>query len=284
MARNLVDYFCEGLGRRFGGIPCEHYHPSTGECTLLKQFVLKEIFEKGRCQPFEILKRAVQKHLEKYRDLVNPGEHVDAMAFELSERIKRQRLRQGFKIYVLKGYINKTIYAEVTGMLHHETAIVRRQCGYCKHLSQSKPYTCLQETIVTTKDGEIENPHYGNTRKFIEKACKDGFEPLEDTSIETSEQIAQSPVVFPPDYTPGMLFADMTKMLTDRIERAQDHKTRKRYDRQYVGFCKLLDLLRKGIPKKEANKMIAETLGVSAKTIDREFQEIREFFCREGVF
>lgn len=284
MARNLIRYFCKGTGRRFDGIACEHYHHTTAECALLRKFGLNEIFEKGRCDPFEMLKKAVEKHLKKYRDIVNPGEHVEAIAFELLDRVKRQRLRQGFKIYVLKGYINKSAYSEVTGMLHHETTIVRRQCGYCKYLSQSKPYICLRETIVTSEQGEIENPYYGNTRKLTKKACKEGFEPLENTSIDFSGDVSLPAIIPEPNYTAGILLADMTKMLAERAERAQDRKTRKRYDRQYAGFCKLLDLLKKGIPKKEAVKLIADALGVSVKTTDRELLEIREFFNKEGVF
>ena len=88
MARNLVGYFCKGEGKRFGGTLCGYFTHVTTECTLLKEFELHEVFEKGRCEPFEMLRRAIQKHLEKYRDVVDPGEYIESMAFEISERLK----------------------------------------------------------------------------------------------------------------------------------------------------------------------------------------------------
>jgi hypothetical protein len=76
----------------------------------------------------------------------------------------------------------------------------------------------------------------------------------------------------------------MTKILAEGVEYPKDPKTRKHFERQYIVFCKLIDLLKNGIPRKKAVKTIAVTLGVSVKTINRELLEIREFFKRKGVF
>ena len=103
---------------------------------LLRDGDLAEVFAKGRCAPAEMLKRAIAKHLEKYRDLVDPAEYLESMAFELAARIKPKRLRQGYNLYVLKGDLNKTVYCSAIEMLRREEPMVKRQCGYCKYISQ----------------------------------------------------------------------------------------------------------------------------------------------------
>lgn len=283
MARNLVGYFCQGEGKRFGGTRCNYLTHATSECTLLKEFELHEVFERGRCEPIEMLRRAIQKHLEKYRDVVDPGEYIESMAFEISVRLKSKRLTQGYKIYVLKGYINKAVYCSVIEMLQREHPLVKRQCGHCKYLSQSRPYSCQRATIITSEEGEVANPHYGSERKLTERACKKGFEPIETSSIEVSPDVPQPLIASEIDST-GILLADMTKMLAEGVERSQDQKTKKQNERRYIVFCQLIDLLMKGSSRQEAVKTIASTLDVSVKTINRELLEIREFFKQEGVF
>jgi hypothetical protein len=283
MTRNLVGYFCQGEGKRFGGIRCDYFIHATSECTLLKEFELYEVFEKGRCEPFEMLKRALEKHLEKYRDIVDPGEHIEPMAFEILERLKSKRLTQGHKIYVLKGYINKAVYCSVIEMLQREEPLVKRQCGSCRYLSQSKPHICQRATIFTSEKGEVANPYYESKRKLTERACKKGFEPVETTSIDASPDIPQSLIASEVDYT-GILLADMTRLLAEGVERSEDQKTKRQEERRYIVFCQLIDLLMKGISQKEALKIIAATLDVSVKTINRELLEIRKFFKRESVF
>jgi hypothetical protein len=283
LAKDLVQVFCKGEGTRFGGIWCEFYQRDSGECRLLKDFELQEIFEKGRCTPSEILQRALAKHLEKYRDRLDPAEHIESMAFEIAVRLSLKRLTQGYELYVLQGYINRTVYCSVIQMLRREDPLVKRQCGSCKHLSRSRPSICQRQTIPDSRHGKQPHPYYGTPRNLTDRACKEGFDTFETASIEASPEIHQPLIAAEPDMT-GILLADMLALLSKRRANAEDSRAKKHYERQYLVFCQLLDLLKQGHSQKEAIGVIAVTLGVSVKTIQRELSAIKEFFTHEGVF
>lgn len=282
MAHDLMNVFCKGEGRRFGGAVCPYFEADTGECRLLRDDDLREVFEKGRCTPFEMVKRALSKHLEKYRDVVHPAEHLDAMAFEVAVRLTSKRLKQGFQIYVLQGYINRTVYCSVIEMLRREDPLVKRQCGTCRHLSRSRPSRCQRPTIMSPGEGEQDNPLYDTPRNQTDRACKHGFEPVESISLEDSPAISASLQAAEAD-TSEILLVDMIKLLAKRASEAVRGRARKRADRQYLVFCQLAERCKDGETHQDAVRGIAEDFGVSVKTIQREISELKAFFTQEGV-
>ncbi len=267
MAKDLIALFCKGEGRRFNGIRCEHYEIFTKECRLLKKDTMEDIFEKGRCKPSVMAENAVRRNLYLYRDKINPKEYL-SMVWEVCKMIKKKRLRTPI-LPVLIGYINKTAYTEVIRKLIEMCILVKGECGNCVHLSASEPSVCQRAYII--KDGEkLQNPLYGEKRNPSDRACKDGFEPYEFNGevpdIEGAEE------GFP-------IIIDMQKLLIQRTEKAKDENTKKRYERQYVVFCRFAMLIQEGYSEKEALKIIAEKFDppVSVKTVERDMAEVREF-------
>jgi hypothetical protein len=282
MARDVMNVFCKGEGRRFGGTVCQYFEADTGECRLLRDDELKGIFEEGRCTPFEMVKRALSRHLEKYRDVINPIEHLDAMAFEVAFRLTSKRLKQGFQIYVLQGYINRTVYCSVIEMLRREDPLVKRQCGTCKQLSPSRPHVCQRTSLISPTEGELDNPFYETRRNQTDKACKYGFEPMETTSLDASPGLSSSLQSAQLDIS-QILISDMIRVLAQRASEAEGKRARKRAERQYVVFCQLVERCKRGESHQEAVKAIAGDLGVSIKTIQRETSEVKSFFVQAGV-
>ena len=103
---SVIDEYCRGKETRFEGKECAFYLPSSEECELLKiEATLREIFDKGRCQPFEIIKKEVKKIVfsnypmfrEESEDIVN----------EVSIRFVRQSLplRKGATTKALTAFI-----------------------------------------------------------------------------------------------------------------------------------------------------------------------------------
>ena len=262
MARDLIIVFCEGEGRRFGGMVCKHFNAETNECRLLREHELNIVFEKGRCVPSDMVKRALSKHLEKYRDVLDPSEHLEAMAFEIASRLTVKRLKQGFQIYVLQGYINRTVYCSVIELLRKEEPLVKRQCGNCRHLSHSRPYCCQRPTVTTPADGERDNELYDTPRNITDRACRYGFEPVETTSLDASPGLSDSTHTTELD-TSGILLADMIALLARRAADIDDNRAKKRADRQYLVFCQLLERCKQGHTHQEAVKAIADIIGVS---------------------
>jgi hypothetical protein len=262
----LIALFCKGEDKRFGGIRCEYYE-DTGECKLLTgNKEMRDIFENGRCQPSVMLKDAVERNLDDYRDKIDPKDHIESMAFEISERIKKKCLNCP-KLPFLKSYINKAAYTAVIGMLIKEGFLFRRVCGNCGYLSKSRPYVCNRPYIK--KEGKrIENPLYGERRELASRACEEGFEPPVPPG-------PQPPV--PPQNEYILLLERIRKLLEERIKNELNENTKRKYMRQHLVFCRFATLLREGYSETKALKAIAKKLGKHVRTIRRDFTEIREF-------
>lgn len=282
MARDLLTVFCRGEGRRFGGQVCEFLDAPTGQCRLLRDHALNAVFEQGRCAPFEMVTRALAKHLDKYRDVLEPGEHRDAMAFEIAVRLTEKRLNKGFQIYVLQGYINRTVYCSVIEFLRREDPLVKKQCGNCRHLSLARPYICQRVTVITPAHGEEDNRWYDSPRNITDRACQYGFETVETFSADAAPAYS-APVRTTEMNTSGLLLNDMVALLARRAGELDPGRAKRRADRQYVVFAQLLERCGQGETHQEAVSAIADDLAVSVKTIQREISEIRTFFEREGV-
>ena len=114
MPKDLIADYCKGQSR----FPswCGDFDVFTQECDLLKASSLQAIFERGRCQPDEMVKAAARRRLAQFSDRLPRDvrlEYENVLPFELSEKIKAQQLKKGFSLPVLKGYINQTVYFEI---------------------------------------------------------------------------------------------------------------------------------------------------------------------------
>ncbi len=236
---------------------------------------LKDIFEKGRCDPSMMVKDAVKRNLYDYRDKIKPAEHIEPMAFEISERIKEQCLRCP-KLPVLKEYINRTAYTEVIRMLIKEGELLKGECGNCVHLSKVKPYICQGE-YIRMKGEETKNSEYGKKKNPSSRSCKEGFQPFE--SVEDFEDIEITDDDGVEEYI--SIIELMEKFLIKRIENETNRNIKRKYERQYMMFCRFVTLIQEDSSEKEALKKISKNLGVSLKTIARDFAEVREFLETE---
>jgi hypothetical protein len=169
MADDLIRRFCEENRPEFLH-PCEHFVHITKICRLLKEQDLQAVFERGRCTPNEMVNAAIKGNLRLYEHLFDSqearGQYHRILLFETTKRIMGQRLKSGWTIYVLKGYINKTVYCEVIKHLEADGVILKGLCGNCIHLSRSKQFTCENPTC----------PLYSETRKPADPGCAEGFE------------------------------------------------------------------------------------------------------------
>jgi len=269
MAEDLVALYCKGEGGRFRGVVCKHY--DAKECRLLKGRPMKVIFDKGRCEPYRMLKAAVEQNLYRYNDRIDPEDHTEPTTFLICKRIRQNRLKFP-KLPVLMAYLKKAAYTGVIEILIEEGVLWKNICGNCIYLSVSKPHICQREHIIM--DGErIENPHHGETRNPSSRACKEGFEP------HVFEDVLEIPV--PPEPEPSGIIEEMKDALIKRIERETNKNVRRKYERQYVAFCRFAMLIQEGYSESEALKKIAEALRVSLRTVERDMAEIREFFKAE---
>ena len=101
---SVIDQYCKENAERFNGKACEFDLPPTDECELLKNETrLQTIFDKGRCQPFELVKNIVKAHLCSFK---MPQEYDDIVA-HVTERVMQQHLKKGATLPVLMGFIKR---------------------------------------------------------------------------------------------------------------------------------------------------------------------------------
>ena len=309
--KDLIRSVCGGAEERFGGIPCQYYDLSTGECNLLKKGKMEEVFEKGRCQPSRMLTSSVEIQLELKRDLfdkVVPGkkygyftraqkDYIKSIVFMIIARgLKEKKLKKGYDITFLKGYLNRCAYNEVQTIFKNEGLLVKKlSCGKCVFLFESKPrtYTCQRKKFEVIEKGEKrfeDNPFYEKARKASDAGCKWGWKPYRfetiDEHADRNGEDSYSPK------TPDALTNNetvkkssdiieveaMKTMLRNRVKEAKQRSLVKQYDRQYTIFTKLHSLLAEHFSIDEAIGIIAETIGKSKKTIKRDITGIREYF------
>jgi hypothetical protein len=243
----------------------------TGECLLLREHELGEIFRSGRCQPSEMLKKFVRKHLTQKQDLIERHAYEDSLVFEITAQLSSKRLQQRFTLHSLQRYLNTTAYNHVIQLLRAEGHLPPSKCEACVFLSRSKPYVCRRETIPDAAELQRENPFYGQPRRPSQRACQDGFEPfLLNQEIESSGKNDA-------DQHSRLLLSDMTQMLRERTESAEGSQQAV-FARQYQLFCDMQTLFITGIDEGDAITAIAEQWETSYKQIWRDWQAICQFF------
>jgi len=75
MPNDLICLYCKGTGKRFSGVPCDHYDPCTNKCRLLRQGKTAAVFDQGRCEPARMLIAAITKQIEAFWYIIMPKEH-----------------------------------------------------------------------------------------------------------------------------------------------------------------------------------------------------------------
>jgi len=236
---------------------------------------MRDVFEKGRCQPLMMVERATKRNLHEYRDKMSPDEYLDGLVWEICDLVKRHTLRVP-KLPVLIRYINRAAYTGVIRMLIDMCILVRGICDNCVHLSLSKVYSCTRAYLLVNGK-EIENPLYDKKRNPSGKACEDGFEPYDFKSLDIDDIVSPETDA----EKEFLIIESMKKLLSLRSDRTKDKETKKIYERQYVIFCRFVNLVRQGHSDKEALKAIAEKLGVSVKTVERDMEEARDFLRKK---
>ena len=292
---DLVRLICAGAGNRFGGVVCKFYVRLTAECDLLKKEKLDPIFKNGRCNPYRFLKSAIEKNLKRYKDVINVREYVSSIAFVLSKRLKDIRLKKGYSLAVLIGYIKKSAYTEVILFLQNEGVLEKKICGNCIFLSELKPYICRKENIEVMENriGELKpNPFYLKERKKTDK-CQEGFTPHALVSINrdydqtgednfqlgTSEKLADRSALETLD--DRLEIEEIGEILKKRATEAKHSNTKKIYKRQHNVFINLYHYISEGYSVRKAIELIAIKIGKNAKTIERDINDIRTFLTKE---
>jgi len=292
---DLVRLICAGEGNRFGRVVCRFYVRLTAECDLLKKEKLDPIFKNGRCNPYRFLKSAIEKNLKRYKDVINVREYVSSIAFVLLKRLKDARLKKGYNLAVLIGYIKKAAYTEVILFLQSEGLLEKKNCGNCIFLSELKPRVCRRENIDVIENGVKElklNPLYLKERKKIDK-CHEGFKPHAFVSINrdndhndednfqpgVSEKLADQSAI----ETLGdkLEIEEIGEILKKRATNAKHINTKKIYKRQHNVFVNLYHYISEGYSVRKAIELIAIKIGKNAKTIERDIIDIRTFLTEE---
>lgn len=272
----LIVLFCRGEGERFTD-RCQYYMPLSDECRLLKDRELRDIFDKGRCQPYERLKEAIKGKLRRYKDVIEPKEHSDRLTFEVAERAKQQPLKSGSTFKVLLGYLRKAAYSAVVGLLREEGVIMRKRCGYCWYLSLAEG--CHRETLLV-EGQEVGNPLYNQKRKLSDSACP-GFDvqPHETMSPEIVSEIVPDEQTAPNlSSIHGTEIRDkLDQILRERIAHARTREKRLIAIRRHTVYCLLIKLIRDDdLSWKEAKETILSTRKKGKRTLERDLAAIRE--------
>ena len=297
---DLIRQYCAGAGKRFSEVVCEFYERFSAECHLLLQEKLELIFQKGRCKPRRLLESAINRNLASYKDDVvdlrkDLKKHVSSLAYIILKRLQDKRLKRGYNLPVLIGYINRAAYTEVIQFIKKEGLLTKdRLCGSCSFLSEIKPYVCRRENIEVQVDGATEvksNPFFKKERKNTDK-CLEGFQARlnldKNIDVDDHDQTQISDTL---QHSGGieesinrMEIEDIKKLLNQRVTGARHQNTKKIYKRQYSVFVNLYHYIHEGYSVRGAMQLIAEKIGKNVKTIERDFNEIKSFLAKEVTY
>ena len=297
---DLIRQYCAGAGKRFSEVVCEFYERLSAECHLLLQEKLELIFQKGRCKPRRLLEAAISRNLASYKDDVvdlkkDLKKHVSSLAFIILKRLQDKRLKRGYNLAVLIGYINRAAYTEVIQFIKKEGLLAKdRLCDSCAFLSEIKPYVCRRENIEVQVNGVTEfksNPFYIKERKKTDK-CREGFQARlnldknidvdDHNQKEISGALRDSSGI--EESINRMEIEDIKKLLKQRATDTRHNNTKKIYKRQYSVFVNLYHYIHEGYSVRGAMQLIAEKIGKNVKTIERDFNEIKSFLTKEVTY
>ena len=285
---DLIRMYCGGIGKRFAEVACDFYIQLTSLCRLLEEETIGTVFSKGRCKPNNIVNSAVKRNLNRYKDRIgkkNFENYIKTIPVIVFERIKKSRLKTGFNLPTLIGYIRKTVYCETIQALVTEDIFVRKNCGNCVSLSLIRPYICQNRGSANEGNN---NQFFNKERKRNDKPC-DHFEKVKwfadsETIIDGKRvNIFETIRVETKEIAPeeSFLFNDMRKLLKKRISETKNEINKKIFKRHYSVIVNLYHYLSEGYSIQKAKQMIADGLAKNVKTIDRDLKEIREYLSKD---
>lgn len=285
MATDFTAVYCRRL--HHFPVDCDHLvRPEV--CKLLKEFPLKEIFATGRCRPQKFLTSIVRRKLNRYRDLLCPDEHAEALAFELERALEERRLTESPTLYGLVGYFKTAAFHAVARLLEEEGLFTPKTCGYCIHLSRSKPFRCQCQYITVAdseqgaerkiaRTGKRVHKWYNYPRRPSDNACKAGFEryALEPETLMSSS----SP---PPDQAPAsVILTQAVEVLQARAATATRPKERTVLHRHLSIFIGLIHSYERGYSENEAVKEVAADLNITVKMLNRDLRDMLQFLSEK---
>lgn len=270
-AKNLINLYCLRNVEKTDSV-CEHLFPSE-ICRLLRDCVLRVIFEQGRCRPRELLKTTVTGQLTRYRDLFapeTPEDYAKSLTFELGKQLEPQRVANRPTLPGLKSYFNVTAAHAVVALLEELDLFVPRTCGNCIHLSSIKPYRCQHPEL----------PWSGQTRTPSEKACREGFEAY---TLEPLTAMTPAPQAPSESFSAALELENLRLLLAKRAEEEEGTKRKQVYERQFSIFSALSHLMVQGYTRQEAVDEILRLLKINIKMLRKDLQEIEDFFVKKKV-
>ena len=243
---------------------------------------MAEIWEAGRCSPFEMLYSAVNGYLhdlKKHYPMAGIDEREDIDLNTLVLRLKQPReLKGGSNLMVWNRYINKTAYNQVLKVISK-----KRECGTCRYLTESN--VCQRKEFLV--DGEVrENPVHGERMERTRRACE-GYSPfipifskigtLDLDGVDPEGGAAGTGSGGQED---GSGVVDIEWIKKTLLKRALTEKSRKQKEmlvRQYMVFLALYELLGEDFSEHESRDLISSGFGKREKTIRRDITEIRTY-------
>jgi len=294
--KDLIRSVCGSAGDRFGRVSCKYYDTSTGDCHLIKDGKMDKLFkEKPRCNPEKMIESSVRKNYYRYSDDIKPKEYIKSTVFTLLERLKNKSLTKGHNLAVLHGYINQSSYNEVQKILKDEGLLVKKNCGNCIFLSNSKPPICTKAEYIDETSGETKpNPYYGKKRVPSKDTCKEGFKALSVFSINRYEDRNENDNASGNDHAPKLPEElkyekkaeellkplDLEKMriiLENRAKSSKQETTKRKYERHHDIFNYHLNLYNKKISETEINRIVAEKINTNEESVRNDMKEIIKY-------
>lgn len=272
----LIQSLCGKSNKLFGGRSCEFYDHIHTECQLLREKKMHEFWEKCRSRPFEMMYESTKVHIQRFKRIYKrlPIDDKEDINFEeIVTRLRKYGLKENFNIVGWRRYMNLTVYREVKKYLAKKGWIPKEaQCGTCKYLPESPPYTCR-------KTGEVRNKGDQTCEEYAQKI------PFIDENDDTNMFVSGSAGDITDAIDEKDLIAKVLKVLKERIEDSEPgSKKNSVHERQYETIINFLHLFsEEDISEKDAVKFRAKECKKDVKTIQRDLTAIREFLEKMSI-
>lgn len=235
---SVIDQYCTENAGDFAGTACEFYLATDDECDLLKTTTtLCTIFDKGRCQPFELVKHIVTGQLKSFNASPQFLQEYDDIVAHVTEHLLQARLQKGAKLPIFLEFI-------------------RRAAG--RHII---------DRLRQTRKKEQRNV------RLVPKAEKDETLAQNELDENTFSPVIQAIEPFPAE----ILLEKMIQKLAERTVQEQDAKAKTMYLRQEMVFRALLHRRDQNMSEKDAIQEIAARLGKEPRTIYRDIEALEKF-------
>jgi len=269
--QDLIEKICKGQDKEYENKYCNFFsYPKN--CRILEgRNNLREIFadKELRCKPEDKLKKYVERFLKKYKDTISETD-IQSIAFEAQKKIENNCLKKKYNIHYLYSYIKKAAKTATLDFLSMFSPL-KPICNNCIYLlpDREKKFKCSREILINSDN----NKNFEKKRKPSDKACKYGYEKIiiqpnveeidvPDESSKNSCNIEDS------------IIDKFLEILKNRPSKS------KKIIRQNQVYIRLFQLLKanENLKMYEIYETIAKELDISTKTVERDLEDIREYF------